>query len=368
MPASPPLVCLVPADPDAAEPLRVLAAHLAEGRSPPTTRLMRPDDLILPDRWPPAALIVLAGQPLPGDLIEAAQARRIGLIWAEAGPTPRLDRRGFWPGRLKRCLAALAEIHARDSAAALALVRQVPASVPVLATGTLARHAPAGGCNLSDLDDLRAALDGRPAWFGYSLPAAEFDAVLAAHGAALRLNHRLVLIAAPRDPREGADLAARAGALGFEAARRADAPTLAPTTQVLVADAEDEPGLFLRLAPVTYLGGSLTAGAGTPPAMPAAALGTALIFGREGDRGGTDRNLDRSLPDQLHATGGGRRITRPAELGSALTALLAPEVGAAAALQAWTLATQGSEATLALARAVGDWLAVNAKSPAGEGA
>jgi 3-deoxy-D-manno-octulosonic-acid transferase len=354
MPATPPpLVCLVATDPAAVDPLRVLAAQLADRREAPRTELIRASDIEGGARLPACALLVLCGAVLPGDLIEAARAQGAGVFWLEAEAAPRLDRRSLIPGRLRRCLLQLAEIHARDAAAAQALGRQVGGAVPVHASGLLARHPPARSCNPSELEALDEALAGRPVWFAYSLPAAEFDAALAAHALALRQAHRLLLIAAPRDPRDGADLAARAAAMGLETARRLAEDEIAATTQVYVADTEDDPGLFLRLAPVAWLGGSLTPGEGSPPAQPAAALGTALILGRETERG---------FIDSLCAAGAARRIARATDLGPAVAALIAPEAGSAAALQAWTLATQGADVTWAAARAICDWLTLNARS------
>lgn len=344
-----PLVSLLAVEPAATEPLRVLAAELADRRDPPRTEVLRLADLQgrLPGR---PALAVLAGEPLPGDLIQSAAEQGIGLFWVDAGPAPRLDRRGLLPGRLRRCLQVMAQIHARDAGAAQALQRLAGGAVPVLASGLLARHPPAGPCNLSELEALREAVTGRPVWLAYSLPEAEFDAALSAHVAALRQAHRLLLIATPRNPAEGADLAARAAARGLETARRLAEQDITPTTQVYVADAEDDPGLFLRLSPVAWLGGSLTPGAGAPPAQPAAALGTALIVGRQVEPG---------FVDALCAVGAARRIGRPTDLGPALGALVAPEAGAAAALQAWTLATQGADVTGAVAQAICDWLVLN---------
>jgi 3-deoxy-D-manno-octulosonic-acid transferase len=342
---SAPLVSLVAAEANAVEPLRVLAAALAERRDPPRTEVLRAPEL--PGR---PDLIVLAGEPLPGDLIQGAAEQGIGLFWVDAGPAPRLDRRGLLPGRLRRCLTAMAEIHARDAGSAQALQRLTGGAVPVMASGLLARHPPARPCNASELEALRGAVAGRPVWLAYSLPEAEFDAALAAHVAALRQAHRLLLIATPRNAQDGPELAARAAARGLETARRLAEQDIAPTTQVYVADAEDDPGLFLRLAPVAWLGGSLTPGAGAPPAQPAAALGTALIVGREAERG---------FVDALCAVGAARRIGRPGDLGPALGTLVAPEAGAAAALQAWTLATQGADVTGTVAQAICDWLVLN---------
>jgi 3-deoxy-D-manno-octulosonic-acid transferase len=354
-----PSVWLQATQPDRLDAMLVLAAQLAEFREAPQVQVGRPDAPPPPDRLGGIDLLVLAGDILPADLIEAARARGIGLIWIEAGATPRLDRRSLIPGRLRRCLSALSEIHARDAGAAAALGRMLRGAAPVQVSGALARHPPAQPCNESELAALHAALGGRPCWFAYSLPAAEFDAALGAQITAMRQAHRLLMIAAPRDPREGADLAARARALGLEVAQRQAEDEIDEPVQVYIADGEDAPGLFLRLAPVTYLGGSLTPGEAVPTAPDAAALGAALIFGPESGA---------PFLDHLRALGGGRRVSRSSELGLALGLLLAPETSAAAALQAWTLATQGSDVTWAVARAICDWLALNPPRPVPEGA
>lgn len=351
-PTARPAVWLVATEPERETALRVLAGELAETRAAPATQVLRLADMPPPERLPPLALLVLSGDVIPVALTESAVARGTGLFWLEAGATPRLDRRSLMPGRLRTCLARMSEIHARDAAAAAELTRLVRGAVPVHAGGRLARHPPAAPSNAAELEALRTAVAGRPVWFAYSVPAAEFDHVLAAQVTALRHAHRLVLIAAPRDPRDGPDLAARGAALGLSVARRMVADEPDPATQVYVADAEDAPGLFLRLAPVTYLGGSLTPGEQTPPAMPAAALGSALILGpetREADAGA------------LVAAGGARRLARSGDLGQALAALVAPDAGAAMALRAWDLATAGAENTAQAARAIADWLALNAR-------
>src|SRR5690606_31734718 len=138
---------------------------------------------------PAVDLIVLAGDVIPAALIERARARGIGLFWIAAGPAPRLDRRGMIPGRLRRVLGQLTEIHARDPEAAAALKGLLRGAVPVHATGLPARLPPAQPCNASELEALRESLGGRPAWFAFSLPATEFEAALAAHAAALRQAH-----------------------------------------------------------------------------------------------------------------------------------------------------------------------------------
>ncbi|MCB1387745.1 MAG: hypothetical protein KDK12_01095, partial [Rhodobacteraceae bacterium] len=304
------------------------------------------------DRLSPR-LLVLAGDSLPVPLIDRARARGVAMMLIEAANPSATGTWRLLPGAPRGLLMRFCQIHARDAAAAGALTRLVREAVPVAATGRLARHAPAPGCNMNELDAMRQTIGARPVWLAHNLPLSEADAVLKAHAHALRRAHRSLVILEPRDPAQGAEMMARAAEAGLVRARRAEDDEIVETTQVYVADAGDDPGLFLRLSPVAYLGGTLTRGAGNASPVVAAALGSALVFGPQAS------DETRPFLDRLRQVGGGRQIATPAELGPAVSALLAPEAGAEAALRAWTLATEGAEATLAVAGAIGDWLAVN---------
>lgn len=303
------------------------------------------------------ALVVLAGSVLPVPLIDRAKARGLALMLVDT-LTPRPTGRWRWlPGYGRSVLAKFAEIHTRDEVSAATLRKTLRGAVPVRAAGMLARNAPVAGCNAFELEALRKALDGRPAWFAYDLPEGEVDAALLAHAHALRRAHRLLLILQPRDPMQAEAMALRVRDIGFVCARRTLEEEITETTQVYIADAEDEAGLFLRLAPVAYLGGSLTPEAGTGAPLTAAALGSALVFGP------ADAGEHAALLTRLRQTGGGVAITLAADLGEAVGQLLAPEIGAEIALRAWTLATEGSEATLIVARAICDWMLLHEGRP-----
>lgn len=357
-----PVCWLHATDPGEYDALKLLAAQMADLRGGPECLVTgggaRPgpgEGLRAIHAWLERlqpTLLVLAGPVLPPNLIDAAQARGIALILVNTDHASAPGRWGLWPGMNRALLSFFTQIHTRTEAAARTLEQQMR-GVNVLHGGTLARFAPALPCNHVELAALRQVLDGRPVWFAFSPPESEVDAALAAHTQALRRAHRLLLILAPRDARRGGALAARAIEMGFACARRTTDDDIIETTQIYIADAEDEPGLFLRLAPVSYLGGSLTPDAGTPGPVPAAALGSALVFGPHGGAGNC------AFLEQLHRLGGGRRIAAPGELGEAISALLSPETGAEAALKAWTLATEGSDATYQVARALCDWVQLN---------
>lgn len=358
-----PVCWLHATDPAEYDALKLLGAQLAEMRGAPECLVSgggaRPgpgENLRAIDAWLDRLqplLLVLAGPVLPPNLIERAQARGIGLMLVNASYASAPGRWRMWPGFSRALLSGFAQIHARTESAAQPFARQVRSATAVFCGGVLARFAPAPACNHVELAALRHALAGRPVWFAFSLAQAEVEAALAAHAQALRRAHRLLLILAPRDPRDGAALAARSAEMGFSCARRMADDDITETTQIYITDAEDEPGLFLRLAPVSFLGGSLTPGAGTPGPVHAAALGSALVFGPHAEPD------CRAFLEQLRRVGGGRRITTGAELGEAVSALLSPEIGAEAALKAWTLATEGSDATYQVARALCDWVQLN---------
>lgn len=296
------------------------------------------------------ALVVLAGSNLPVNLIDRAKAHGRGLMLIDTLAPQPTGRWRFMPGYARSVLTGFAEIHTRDEASAAVLHKTLRGAVPVRASGMLARHPPVAGCNAFELDALRKALDGRPTWFAYDLPEGEIDAALLAHAHALRRAHRLLLIIQPRNLARAEALAERVRDIGFICARRMLEEDIAETTQVYVADAEDDAGLFLRLAPVAFLGGSLTPGAATGAPLMAAALGSALVFGP------ADAGEHRAVLARLRQSGGGVAIAAAPDLGEAVGQLLTPEAGAEVALRAWTLATEGSEATLTVARAICDWM------------
>ncbi|GAB4262732.1 MAG: glycosyltransferase N-terminal domain-containing protein [Pararhodobacter sp.] len=361
-PATAPRVLLHATEPDLRPAIRVLAQGLSDRPQAPEV-LVSGIDLILPQDGAraidaffdanPVGLLVMAGSLLPATLIERAHARGIALMLVGAGTPAAVGRWRLFPGLTRTLLSHFHEIHARDRAAVAAITRILRRAGPIHETGSLARYPAVPACNTFELDALRDALGARPAWCAYGLPLEEAEAALLAHAHALRRAHRLLLILQPSDPDSGAAIAGRARDVGFVCARRSRDEDIDETVQVYIADTDDDPGLFLRLAPVAFLGGSLSPGVATPPAITAASLGAALVFGPEveADQAG--------LLSALAATGGGRQIGVAAELGEALNALLAPDVGAQAALKAWMLATEGSEATQTVARAILDWAQLN---------
>ncbi|MGF1659723.1 MAG: 3-deoxy-D-manno-octulosonic acid transferase [Rubrimonas sp.] len=169
---------------------------------------------------------------------------------------------------------------------------------------------------------LRAALGGRPVWLAASTHPGEEALAFAAHRAAREAAPGLALIVAPRHPERGAEIAALARAHGLEATRRSagEGPEGA---EVHVADTLGEMGLWYRLAPVAFMGGSTGSLGGHNP-YEAAALGALILRG-------PDVAAFREAYGALSAAGASVEIGDAAALAAALGMALAPDGGLRAA-------------------------------------
>lgn len=116
----------------------------------------------------------------------------------------------------------------------------------ILEWGNLKYAAPALPCDAERLDELQGQIHG-PVWLAASTHAGEEEMVIEAHQILLANFPTLVTIIAPRHPERGAEFLLPRRSLGQ--------PPL--PGQVYVADTLGELGLFYRLAPFAFIGGSL---------------------------------------------------------------------------------------------------------------
>ncbi|WP_353474007.1 glycosyltransferase N-terminal domain-containing protein [Salipiger sp. H15] len=216
--------------------------------------------------------------------------------------------------------------------------------------GPLTDSAPPLDCNAKLYEEMAGILTGRPVWLAARLRGAqEAEEVLHAHKRAVRLAHRLLLILVPAThdlAPEVAEVARNSGLrlCAWEAGEMPD-----ENTQVLVTEDASELGLWYRLAPVAFLGGSLVNGHGGEDPMEAAAHGIALLYGP---------NVGRHLPAYSRlAEAGAARIVRDFDsLSGALSQLVAPDRAAAMAHAGWEVITQGAELTDEMIALACGWL------------
>ena len=289
------------------------------------------------DRWRPT-LALFFPPNMPKVAIRLADERGTGLflIVSDVPAEWRIRWRAGLSGT-RRLLSRFDHIFAQSVDGASQLRAIGLSTLQITPCGLLSEGSAALRCSERERDALAALLAGRPVWLGACLHPEEDDIVLAAHASALRQAHRLLLILAPDDPARGPALAARLRAQGWSVALRSDDEEPESETQIYVADTEEELGLWLRLAPVCFMGGTLVPGAGPDPYC-AAALGSAILHGPE------------TAPHRRHyrrlSAAEASRVVRGAKsLAEAVADLLAPDTAATMARAAWDVSTEGTIAT-----------------------
>jgi 3-deoxy-D-manno-octulosonic-acid transferase len=175
----------------------------------------------------------------------------------------------YLPGMVARLLGGFRYIHAQSPEDAHNL--ESLGLTDLKTWGNLKFFAPALPVDGNALAALRAALPG-PVWLAASTHPGEEAIVRQAHDILRREIPDLVTIIVPRHPARGAEIAVLTNA-----PRRSENATPVPG-RLYIADTLGELGLFYRLAPFAFVGGSLIAHGGQNVIEPAR-LGRPVIVG-----------------------------------------------------------------------------------------
>lgn len=283
---------------------RLLVERLPEGaihQYAPVDRAAWVDRFL--DHWRPDLALWVESEFWPNTLTALA-ARHIEAVLVNARMSPRSFAR--WRrvrGTIKELLAtfSLCLAQTEDDAAALRALGAANVSVP----GNLKFAADPLPCDALELARLEGALGSRPRWLAASTHAGEEEIVAAA-----RRNGALAIVV-PRHPQRGGEIAAMLRAKGHRVAVRSEATLPGAEDSFYVADTMGELGLFFRLTPVAFMGGSLVPHGGQNLLEPVR-LGAAVVHGphmtnfremaREMDSAGAAMVVDdaASLADAVH--------------------------------------------------------------------
>ncbi len=301
----------------------------------PTDELVAGQEFLA--HWRPDVAAFVGGALEPA-LMQAVHLARVPLFLVDANPAARGLLR-WLPGAGAALLRPCAGILASDAGAVRALRQIGGGGLAVQAAGRLEAGIGALPYTEAEREAMARLLQTRPVWLAAGLPSTEVALVIEAHRAALRLAHRLLLIVVPQEPAEAMALAERMQAeQDWMVALRSTDDDLDEECQVYIGDTEGEYGLWYRLAPITYMGGTLLGEGSTHSPFEPAALGSAVIHGpRAGDHAAAYERLR-----DARAT---REIRLPGELGEALGDLLSPDRAALIAHNAWAAASSGAEVT-----------------------
>lgn len=298
--------------------------------------------------WAPDLLLVI-GAPAATTLVEAAVRQRVAVF--HAAPE-RSEGNPPLPDYLKAthtCLAA--------SAAEAEVMRQRfgAKDLNIEITGPLSDTVAAPECDEAECDALIKLLAGRPVWLAASVGAMEIDMVERAHRRAFRAAHRLLLILSPAESENAAGIAEALEAEGWSTGLRSRGDLPDPDVQIYIADMPGDMGLWYRLAPSTFVGGTFmpTLAPGDPFAP--AALGSAVLHGPH--TGATPERFQR-----LDTQGASILVTNVEELGEAVVVLLSPDKAANLAQAGWATTTESAHVVERLAELMLD--AVDAREVA----
>jgi 3-deoxy-D-manno-octulosonic-acid transferase len=228
------------------------------------------------DHWRPDAACWVESELWPNLLLEA-KVRGIPLALVNA----RISEKSYtaWqraPATARRLLGLFDVILAQDATIAGRLCDLGAERVTV--SGNLKAAAAPLPAEADALVDLQDAFADRPIWLAASTHAGEETMIGEAHRQVASNRPGLLTIIAPRHPNRGGEIAAALRSAGLRVARRSLGEPIAGDTDIYLADTTGELGLFYRLVPLAFIGGSLVPHGGQNMLEPAQ-LGCAILHG-----------------------------------------------------------------------------------------
>ncbi|MBY8974192.1 3-deoxy-D-manno-octulosonic acid transferase [Rhodobacteraceae bacterium NNCM2] len=233
------------------------------------------------DHWRPDAAIWVESEFWPRLMTDTA-ARGIPMALVNARVSA--ESAGKWarfPTMIAGLLACFRLIVTQDRETRDRLVSLGAAAEAIRVGGNLKALAPLPEPGDELLARARSAVAGRPVWLAASTHPGEEEIALDAQCALCDRageGARPLLILAPRHPERAGDVAALIAERGLSHVSAAAGEEPGPETDVWLADTLGQMGLWLRLAPVTLVGGSLAPHGGHTPFEPTL-LGSAILHG-----------------------------------------------------------------------------------------
>jgi 3-deoxy-D-manno-octulosonic-acid transferase len=226
--------------------------------------------------WKPGLALFVESDLWPNLILSCAE-RRIPMIVING----RLSERSF--GRWQRLRGVIAALLGRFdlclTQSAADAERYAELGAPrVTSTGNLKLDVPPPSVDESVLKHMRELIGNRPVIVAASTHPGEETAVITAHRRLRAKFPTLLTVIVPRHPVRGQSIVDIAQVAGQTVALRSQRAQPMPDIGVYVADTLGELGLFYRLAPIVFMGGSLAEHGGQNP-IEAIRLGAAVVHG-----------------------------------------------------------------------------------------
>jgi 3-deoxy-D-manno-octulosonic-acid transferase len=228
------------------------------------------------DHWRPGLALFIESDLWPNLVLSGAQ-RRIPMAIING----RMSQRSFprWQ-RLRGTIAALLDCFDLCLAQSDLDGERFSAlgCANVATSGNLKLDVEAPPADPRHLEQMRAATQRRLVFVAASTHPGEDEIIGSVHRRLARQIPSLLSVIVPRHPDRGATIAQAMAEAGCRVALRSQQQLPSDSTDIYVADTMGELGLFYRLAPVVFMGGSLVPHGGQNP-IEAIKLGAAIIHG-----------------------------------------------------------------------------------------
>ncbi|MBY0380855.1 MAG: 3-deoxy-D-manno-octulosonic acid transferase [Xanthobacteraceae bacterium] len=228
------------------------------------------------DHWNPGLALFVESDLWPNLLLSASR-RRIPLVLING----RMSQRSF-----PRWQKAYGTISTLLSCFDLCLTQSdldhdrfaALGSPNVITSGNLKLDIKALAADPVKFMNLQTATKDRMVLVAASTHPGEEELIVDAHRRLSAGNPSLLTVIVPRHPQRGIAIAQMIASMGLRVELRSRVETPSPGTKIYVADTMGELGLFYRLAPVVFMGGSLVPHGGQNP-IEAIKLGAAIVHG-----------------------------------------------------------------------------------------
>jgi 3-deoxy-D-manno-octulosonic-acid transferase len=228
------------------------------------------------EHWQPGLVLIAESEFWPNLLIETS-SRNIPVVLVNG----RLSQRSFsrWKHAKKTATALLSSFDlclAQDFDVADRLTQL--GAPRVLSTGNLKFDVMPPPADAHAMQEMKGTVYNRPIFLAASTHRGEDEAVIKAHIDVMQKIPNLLTIIVPRHPERGGEIAQLVQEYQLAPAMRSRNHLPDRGTHIYVADTIGELGLFYRLAPIVFMGGSLIKHGGQNPIEPAK-LDNAMLHG-----------------------------------------------------------------------------------------
>ncbi|MBA5778370.1 3-deoxy-D-manno-octulosonic acid transferase [Stappia sp. F7233] len=228
------------------------------------------------DYWRPAVVMLVESEIWPATF-RAVKRRGLPLAILNGRMSPKSTSGWLKARALAQTLFGLVDVCLARSEEDAENYRSLGVR-DVRVVGDLKFESPVPDADPAALEDFRRWIDGRPIWLAASTHPGEEEVVAEVHRRLRDEHPGLLTLLAPRHPNRSGEIRVVLEGRGLNVAVRSRHDLPGPETDVYLADTIGEMGLFYRLSPIVFMGGSFMSAGGHNPLEPAF-CGAAILTG-----------------------------------------------------------------------------------------